>query len=155
MPNNDLQGFVSWFLCFIPGLGTSLAFLDQPWDSIWEIEMRTEGNKEGLWNEFAKLEARMKMWESLVESRHTNEQQGGCGQLGGQDLDLCCLLSKTAKEQRLKTSGGGSWSDSGEEEDKEKNTEETFLMAQASNEVHSDSSYYSDDNSLLDDDEFQ
>nr|GEX12025.1 hypothetical protein [Tanacetum cinerariifolium] len=32
---------------------------------------KLQGDVEGLWDEFAKLEASMKMWESLVEPRHS------------------------------------------------------------------------------------
>nr|GEV37530.1 putative reverse transcriptase domain-containing protein [Tanacetum cinerariifolium] len=47
--------------------------------SLLVIHGSYKGYKEGLWNEFAKLEASMKMWESLVEPRHSLEKQGRYG----------------------------------------------------------------------------
>ncbi|GJR78261.1 hypothetical protein Tco_0149046 [Tanacetum coccineum] len=53
----DLRGFVSWFLCFVAALGTSLVPLDQPWDAIVGLCLSLkEGDKEGLGDEFWKLE---------------------------------------------------------------------------------------------------
>ncbi|GKB94476.1 hypothetical protein Tco_0980613 [Tanacetum coccineum] len=46
-------------------LGLLLLLLIRPWIPFYK------GDKEGLWNKLARLEASMKLWESLVEPRHT------------------------------------------------------------------------------------
>nr|GFC27667.1 hypothetical protein [Tanacetum cinerariifolium] len=56
-----LEGKKTWWL----RLGARL------YDS-WKLQ----GDVGKLWDEFSKLEASMKMWESLIEPRHSYKKQG-------------------------------------------------------------------------------
>ncbi|GKB28576.1 hypothetical protein Tco_0867977 [Tanacetum coccineum] len=90
----DSCGFkTSFFLVF--GLYSGLVplpyFLDQPWDSIDAYELILKVDKDQIGYDFYKLElARIErlmvvgvvMWPQVVTRR-----KGGCGLLGGQDLD--------------------------------------------------------------------